>query len=968
LPVFTCQARVITVDDDGPADFNNIQAAINDSNDGDIIEVKPGIYTGEGNRDIEFGGRAITVRSENGPEDCIINIGASGIDWHTGFYVHEGPIEESIIEGFTIKGGYVYEGGAIYCWQASLTVKNCIITENTAGFGGGIYCRNSNANIYNCLIAGNKGWDAAGGIYIPNSTTTVTNCTIVDNRSPYGGGGILWDSSSGDIVNCIIWGNSDEQIVVIESGPDSITYNDVQGGWEEQGNIEADPCFVSPGYWDANGTPGYEEDDFWVGGDYHLLGDSACIDAGTDAGVYTDIESKARPLDIYGIDNNGELPEFDIGAYEYYPEVPYIGLSKGRFIFVTFEIDLDLPDQNLQISNLGKDSFVWEISEDCSWLEVFPTTGEVNGTEVNDVALQIDANGVEPGKYTCQLTVSSEQAMNNPQTVEVIFYVYIDDDALIVPTEYALIQDAIDAAVDSNTVIVTPKTYNENIDFKGKSIILRSIEPNNWLIVEETVIQGNGTGSVVTFSGNEDANCKIAGFTVTGGDNTELGGGICGNGCLAAIENCMITGNSTDMDRYGHGGGLEGCDGSIINCIISDNSAGYGGGGLSNCHGSITNCTITDNSTIGGGGGLERCNGSITNCTITGNSAVGGGGGLMACGGSIANCIISDNSANGYIHSHGGGLHICDGPITNCIITGNSADEYGGGLEGCDGPITNCIISNNSAGDSGGGLGWCHGSIKNSTITGNTAADKGGGLYRFNSDISNCIIWGNSPDSLYNCSEPSYSCFPEAASGLGNINTDPCFADPNGDYHLRSEAGRWDPNLYRSSDFTQDGIVNFKDFANLANFWHFEAPNLPVDLNRDGAVNLEDLSILSRKFLTSGSTGGWTVDFVTSRCVDAGNPGSALDAELNGPNNIRINMGVYGGTAEASKTPINWSLLADLTNDGTVDFVDLEEWVKNWLSSGNEWPSDLDRNGIVDMFDFSLITQDWLLETSWYEP
>ncbi len=62
LLVLPCRARTITVDDDGIADFNNIQAAINDSNDNDVIIVRPGIYIGQGNRDIDFNGLAITVQ------------------------------------------------------------------------------------------------------------------------------------------------------------------------------------------------------------------------------------------------------------------------------------------------------------------------------------------------------------------------------------------------------------------------------------------------------------------------------------------------------------------------------------------------------------------------------------------------------------------------------------------------------------------------------------------------------------------------------------------------------------------------------------------------------------------------------------------------------------------------------------------------------------------------------------------
>ena len=51
----TMANRVISVNNDGPADFNNIQAAIDDANNGDIVLIAPGIYTGNGNRDSALG-------------------------------------------------------------------------------------------------------------------------------------------------------------------------------------------------------------------------------------------------------------------------------------------------------------------------------------------------------------------------------------------------------------------------------------------------------------------------------------------------------------------------------------------------------------------------------------------------------------------------------------------------------------------------------------------------------------------------------------------------------------------------------------------------------------------------------------------------------------------------------------------------------------------------------------------------
>ena len=76
------QARIITVDNDGPADFSTIQAAIDDSNDGDTVLVADGTYTGDGNRDIDFHGKAIIVKSENGPQNCIIDCNGTEADRH----------------------------------------------------------------------------------------------------------------------------------------------------------------------------------------------------------------------------------------------------------------------------------------------------------------------------------------------------------------------------------------------------------------------------------------------------------------------------------------------------------------------------------------------------------------------------------------------------------------------------------------------------------------------------------------------------------------------------------------------------------------------------------------------------------------------------------------------------------------------------------------------------------------------
>lgn len=406
------------------------------------------------------------------------------------------------------------------------------------------------------------------------------------------------------------------------------------------------------------------------------------------------------------------------------------------------------------------------------------------------------------------------------------------------------IQAAIDDSNHHDTITVAADRYYENINFGGKNIVLRSTDPNDPDIVANCIIDGNGLGPVVTFVGTESPDCILSGFTITGG-YAARGGGIYGG----------------EPSRPG----AIGTQARIEHNIIMLNTSTGSGGGIANCDGIIRHNIVTQNTAAGAGGGIWHCDGLIQDNIVSNNHSGGQGGGLCGCFGTIRNNVISGNSTVNW----GGGINKSLDPncmIENNTICGNSAD-YGGGLCDCGkATIRNCIV------------------------VGNRASAAGSQLHDF--------------DPPY--ADPRFSCIQNWAGGIGNIDTDPCFVNAdNSDYHLQSEAGRWDPNQNQ-----------------------------------------------------------WVIDSNTSLCIDAGNPGSPLADEPKQVNNIRINMGAYGGTAQASKTPANWSLLADLTNDGTVDFVDFGHFAAIFSKQDGH---DFDRDGDADYADLHLLTEDWLKETIWHK-
>ncbi|MCH8824509.1 MAG: right-handed parallel beta-helix repeat-containing protein [Planctomycetes bacterium] len=336
-----------------PGDQPTIQAGIDAAMDGDEVVVADGTYIGAGNKNLAFNDASLTLRSANGPANCVIDCEDDGRGF---FLVNEtGTI---IIEGFTVMRGYVgiaspgsRRGGAVYCVGSFATFANCIFYDNHAHAGGGAFVAgpDTGAVFINCLITNhvfdgdgsNEDIHTGGGAFVRSGANVeFINCTIADNAVLPGGdhvgGGIhVRDDSSVLLTNCVLWGNSAEfgdQIGVTVGGIVTVHNSDVQGGEAEvvvidddgtvnwgAGNIDLDPRFVDP-----------------ENGDYHLSPGSPSIDAGNNWRVSIDendydedgVLCELFPVDLDGNPRfNADEADFDpgcgvpvvvdMGAYEY---------------------------------------------------------------------------------------------------------------------------------------------------------------------------------------------------------------------------------------------------------------------------------------------------------------------------------------------------------------------------------------------------------------------------------------------------------------------------------------------------------------------------------------------------------------------------------------------------------------------------------------------------------------------------
>jgi parallel beta-helix repeat protein len=454
--IFYCQLP-LSVTINIPDDYSTIQFGIDASANGDTILVADGLYFGFGNRELDFQGKAITVKSVNGSENTTIWCQFQG----RGITFQNGEGLSSIFEGFTINEGDENYGGGIFCDNSSPTIRDVKIKNCKAGHtiysgggaiyldsshpefseveiynnisyhsGGGIFCVDSNPVLQKVLITNNTAYNDGGGIYFKSSNPVLTNVTIADNSANVGGGIFCLSDSHPVLENTILWNNSPQEISFSNSNtPCSITisYSDIMNG--EAGIIPNNNAIINWLEGNISQNPLFEDS---ANNDYHLTWENFPIDDETKSPCI----NTGHPSSDFDPDNTVA----DIGAF-YYPchfltNLDFI--ADKRFGYETLAVNFT-SSSDYEIEN-----YYWDFDND----------GIIDSNAENPTYTFLQS-----GAYDVKLKVSTGTFIDSLIKPN---YVVIQESELL-PPENLNITINNNNAILSWTAIDSKKTYRENL-------------------------------------------------------------------------------------------------------------------------------------------------------------------------------------------------------------------------------------------------------------------------------------------------------------------------------------------------------------------------------------------------------------------------------------------------------------------------------------------------------------------------
>jgi alpha-tubulin suppressor-like RCC1 family protein len=415
------------------------------------------------------------------------------------------------------------------------------------------------------------------------------------------------------------------------------------------------------------------------------------------------------------------------------------------------------------------------------------------------------------------------------------------------------IQPAIDEANDVNDILeASVGTYYENVNFRDKSVTLRSAAPSDWDVVAETIVgamynSGYYDRFYAAVDFNDGSGSIVAGLTLTNGHKNGVmceyvnsatiincsiqnndWNGIYSDHSSVNITGCEIRANASDDDDYCGIYAEAGSDVNVAMCVIADNDAN----GIS-CYQStatIINCTVEDN----GGYGIQ----AKSNCDLA-----------------IAQSLIKGNGKSGVYALTG-----CDFVLDRSIVCDNGWDGVDLEYNNPETLTNNWIYNNGRAAylDYQDGVWFKNYQtsvplVRNNTIFGNPTYGINVFSEQTDPNILNCIIYGNGDGELKGRTlfDVTFSCIEDGYTGQGNISSDPCFMDADAnDFHLAANSpciDTGDPDLepdanetdidgeervingrvdmgadefyWSAADYSGDGIVNFVDYAMLTSYW-----------------------------------------------------------------------------------------------------------------------------------------------------